>query len=534
MTFGAIHTTLGKLLRDRADRYGAKTFIVCQGSDYSYAFADAHANRIANQLAALAGVEKGTHVALLLGNCPEFVWSVLGLARLGAVAVPINTAAKGELLHYFLKHSRARVLIVEHELYERVAPWLDRLECLERIVVVGAPKGEALPENTIDFRQLETGEERDPGVEIHHRDPMFLMYTSGTTGPSKGAVSPHSQGISIGDQLVNVYGYEPGDILYTCLPLFHGNALWYSFMPALVSGATLVISRRFSGTGFWDEVTECEATQANLLGAMANIVIKELGRLDRPRLRLRQCMVVPALDAKAAEPFTQDLGIKLTSLYAQTETFAVTLYGPDEPIEKLGSAGRVYPYVDVAIMDDEDNRLAVGEVGEIVVRPTYPGTMMTAYYDMPEATLEAMSTMWFHSGDRGYLDADGYLFFVDRKKDSIRRRGENISAYELEMIISRHPAVREAAAVAVRSELGEDDVLVFIVAAPDAAVDFEDVTRFCYRNMPYFMVPRYLHVLDGLPKTSSEKIEKYKLREWAGQNMADLWDRDATDIALTR
>lgn len=534
MSFGAIHTTLGAMLRERAERLGSKPFLRFGGEDFGYAFADAHADRVAGQFTALAGVQKGEHVAMLMDNCPEFVWTMFALGRLGAVAVPLNTAAKGELLDYFLRQSGAVVLVVQHDLHARVAPLLAGLDGLRHVIVTAVPHDQPLPPGTLPFTALEADGPPPPAVEVRPEDPMFLMYTSGTTGPSKGVVCPHSQGLSVADQVVNVYGYGEEDILLTCLPLFHANALWYSLLPALHCGATIAVSRRFSASRFWDEVTDTGATQVNLLGAMANIVLKELHRLDRDRLRLRQCMVVPALDADNASPLTEGLGLRVTSVYAQTETFAVTLFGPDEPADKLGSAGLVRPYGEVAILDDSDNRLPPGEVGEIAIRPALPGIMMKGYHMMPEATLSTLTTLWFHSGDRGWLDSDGYLYFVDRKKDAIRRRGENISAYELEMILSRHPAVREAAAVAVPSELGEDDVLAFIVAVDGMELDFAGIIAFCDRNMPYFMVPRYLHGLDELPKTSSEKVEKYRLRAWAAEHMAELWDREAAGITLTR
>lgn len=535
--YGVVRSTLGEVLVRNAAAYGAKTFLSFEGKAYSYAFTDRHANRVANGLRDKARVKKGDHVGLLLGNCPEFLWSIFGLGKLGAVAVPFNTAAKGELLGYLLGHSRVSVLIVEDELLPRAEAYLRKSKAIHTVIVVPGPAasgaGSAADLATMPFAALEEAPDTPPAVDVSHRDPMFLMYTSGTTGPSKGVIAPHSQGLSIGDQLAKVYGYSSDDILYTCLPLFHGNALWYSMMPAFLCGATLTVSRRFSASRFWQEVVESGATQANALGAMANIVMKELGQLDRNHLKLRQCMVVPALDHEAGKPF-RDMGIKLTSLFAQTETFAVTLHGPDEPAEKAGSAGRAHPYTEVAILDDEDQILPPGEVGEIAVRPRAPGIMMQGYFDMPVETLGTMSTLWFHTGDRGYLDRDGYLYFVDRKKDAIRRRGENISAYELEMIISRHPALREAAAVAVSSELGEDDVLVCVIANPDAKVDFAEIIAFCDANMPYFMVPRYLHILEELPKTASEKIEKYKLRQWATENMEKLWDREKAGIKVTR
>lgn len=536
MPYGVVHDTLGGMLQRNALAFGKQNFVVFQGEAWTYADADRHTNRIANGLAAL-GVKKGDHVGMLVGNCLEFVWSIFALAKLGAVAVPINTAAKGHLLDYFLEHSEVSVLIVEDALLDRCQGFIKASDRLNTVIVLPDPQQQgdrpAMKVATHRFGDLESDDDSRPDVELRYDDPMFLMYTSGTTGPSKGVLAPHSQGLSIGNQLVGAYGYTQEDVLYTCLPLFHGNALWYSLMPAFNCGATLVISPRFSASNFWREIIGCGATQANILGAMANIVMKEIDRIDTGALKLRQCMVVPALDAEAGRPF-RDIGIKLTSLFAQTETFAVTLCGPDVPAEKFGSAGHAHSYTEVAILDDRDWKLPPGEVGEIAVRPTVPGIMMKGYFKMPQETLGTMSSLWFHTGDRGYLDEDGFLYFVDRKKDAIRRRGENISAYELEMIVSRHPALHEAAAVAVTSELGEDDVLVCLVKNPGAELDFVELIAFCDRNMPYFMVPRYLHVVDELPKTSSEKIEKYKLRQWAAENMDVLWDREKHGIKLTR
>lgn len=534
MIEGIEHFTLGAMFTRQAEKYGDRTFLTFEGRKYGFAHLDQHTNRIANGMSTLLGIGKGDHVALFLGNHPEFILTIGALAKLGAVAVPLNTAAKGEMLDYFLRQSDARVLIVDLDLLEKARPIAKKIEAITDIVAVTEGADSTLPEGVLDFRELEVSDSNPPVVEIDYRDRMFLMYTSGTTGPSKGVISPHSQGLSIGRQVAIAYSYSADDVLYSCLPLFHGNAIWYSLMPAFVSGAQLVLARRFSGSGFWDEIVRSGATQVNALGAMANIVLKELDRLDRSRLKLRQMMVVPALDQKTAAPLVDDLGIRVTSLYAQTETFAVTLYGPDEPIAKMGSAGRARDHVTVAILDDNDWVLPPNQVGEIAVRPMAPSIMMDGYFQMPEETLKVMTTLWFHTGDRGYLDDDGYLYFVDRKKDSIRRRGENISAYELEMIICRHPDIREAAAVAVPSELGEDDVLVYLVLEEGAAFDPGALIRYCDANMAYFMVPRYLEAVSELPKTSSEKIEKYRLREWAAQRMGKIWDREVEGIKLQR
>lgn len=544
MPFGVVHDTLGAVLRDNACRFGDRTFLTFAGQAWTYRDADRLTDELASGLKARVGISKGDHVAMLMGNSPDFVWTVFALAKLGAVAVPINTAAKGELLRYFLTQAKATTLLVEDILLARALSAVEGSGAVPTLVRVIAPEapnpvereeylGSAAGLPLVNFEDLFVHGATPPETEVSYKDPMFLMYTSGTTGPSKGVVAPHSQPLSIGDQLAHVYGYTASDILYTCLPLFHANALWYSLMPALRCGATLAMSRRFSASRFWQEIVDAKATQANALGAMANIAIKELHRLDRSQLRLRQMMVVPALDKETGKPF-RDLGIALTSLFAQSETFAVTLLAPDAPASAMGSAGSVWEYVEVAILDEGDWPLPPGEVGEIAVRPKFPGIMMQEYYDMPRETLGTITSLWFHTGDRGYLNDEGYLYFVDRKKDAIRRRGENISAYELEMIILRHPSLREAAAVAVPSELGEDDVLVCLIANPGASVDFAELTAFCDRNMPYFMVPRYFCILDELPKTSSEKIEKYKVRQWAIENRSMLWDRDQAGIKVTR
>jgi carnitine-CoA ligase len=217
-----------------------------------------------------------------------------------------------------------------------------------------------------------------------------------------------------------------------------------------------------------------------------------------------------------------------------TENCAVTVFGPDDPPEKAGSAGRVRDYMDVQIVDDERRPLPVGETGEICVRPNERGMIMSGYYRMPEATVEATADLWFHTGDRGRLDADGFLYFSDRKKEAIRRRGENISAYEVETVLCHHPDVVEAAAVPVPSELGEDEVMAYVVAAPGTEIDHAALIAHCVENMAYYMVPRYLDVIDELPKTPSAKIEKYKLMISARERLAELWDRDEAGIEVRR
>ncbi|MEK9774923.1 MAG: AMP-binding protein, partial [Quisquiliibacterium sp.] len=302
---------------------------------------------------------------------------------------------------------------------------------------------------------------------------------------------------------------------------------------ALWAGACVALSPRFSASAFWDEILQSGATQFNSLGAMTNIIMQLPPGPHERRHSLRQCMVVPvqrALYDKLRERF----GVTPTSVFAMTENYAVTTFVPDDPPEKVGSAGAGRDASRLRIVDDDGEPLACGQVGEIELTALQAGSMMKGYYRMPKETADAFNDGWFRTGDRGWLDVDGYLYFVDRKKEAIRRRGENISAYEVEMILSRHPAVLEAAAIAVPSELSEDEVMVYLVLRPGAQVTHEQIVQFADAHMSHFMVPRFVEFVNELPKTATEKIEKYKLKQDAAARRDQLWDREKAGIQIRR
>lgn len=527
--------TIGHMLADKARRIGSSTWLIFGERRYSYADSHLITNRYANAFAS-HGVSKGDHVALMMGNCPDTIWVMWGLAKIGAVAVPLNTAARGELLRYFIEQSDTTFVVCAREWSERVAESLAGnakvRACFTHEGAAPALEASGLP--LVELESFAAAPDAPPPPEaVRYSDPQFIMYTSGTTGPSKGVISPHSQAHAVGRHLVRQYGYRADDVIFTCLPLFHGNALWYSCFAAFWADAALAVSPRFSASSFWDEIRATGATQFNALGAMTNILLKtEPGPSERDH-NLRQAMLVP-LSRETYRAVGERFGVRVTSLYAMTETFPVTMFTQDDPETKGASAGRDRGYAEIRIMDDEDRELPRGETGEICVRPKEPWIMMLGYYKMPDATVRDSRNLWFHTGDRGYLDADGYLFFVDRKKEAIRRRGENISAYEVEMLVSRHPGVLEVAAVPVASELSEDEVMIYVVARPDKRPSEEELVHFCNDNMAHFMVPRFVHFVAELPKTASEKIEKYKLKLWAEENRSKLWDREAAGITLQR
>ena len=537
--------TIGRVLADQANRMPDRPFLFWQGHNFSYAQVEALTNRYANGFAAL-GVGHGDHVAVMLPNCPEFFWVVWGLGKIGAVAVPLNTAAKGEMLRYFIDQSDCGIVVFDRQWSDRIGAIATYLPKVARYIHCAQPNDNVLPSTDVvpsmdtvpspltALESVLSGNTSAPPLDrVRHDDNHLIVYTSGTTGPSKGVMCPHSQGLGVGRQMALEFGYQSDDILYTCLPAFHVNALWYSSYAALWAGAAIALSPRFSASSFWDEIRTTGATQFNSLGAMTNIIMQLPPGPHERQHALRQCMVVPIQKSLYSE-IRQRFGIKVTSLFAMSENFAVTVFVPDDRADKAGSAGSPRGAAALRIVDDDGRELPAGQVGEILLRPLREGTMMKGYYKMPEQTAQAFADGWFCTGDRGYLDDDGYMYFVDRKKEAIRRRGENISAYEVEMILSKHPAILEVAAVPVPSELSEDEVMVYVVTKPGQSISEAQLVHFAAEHMNYYMVPRFVQFIAALPKTATEKIEKYKLKQDALSRRDQLWDREREGIVIKR
>ena len=536
-TYPMNERVLGQIVTDKAALHGDRVFMQFEDRRISYRDLDLLSNQLANALAA-RGVAHGTHVALMIDNKPELVLLYVALGKLGAVSVPVNTAAKGELLGYYLRQSDSRMVIADAALLGRLIPLGELVPALQSVVsleepgqpAAQPPEGLAWPVSP--YAALLQGSQAPPDVAVRFSDLHSLLYTSGTTGPSKGNMSTHAHSMTCGFELAKVYGYHPEDVLYVCLPIFHGNAWLCSVIPALVADASVAIARRFSASSFWDDIRRFGVTQFNALGAMTNFI---WSRPPDPRdreHRVRQVMVVPT--PGFYEGFEQRFGIRFTSVYALTDFGMVSIRGPQDPPSKWGSAGKASDEVQIRIVDDDDFELPRGTPGEIVVRSVTPWVGAQGYYNMPEATARANRNLWFHTGDRGYVDDDGYLYFVDRKKDAIRRRGENISSFEVEQIILKHPAVLDVAAFAVSSEHSEDEVMVAVVLREGDSLSEAELVAHCADNMAYFMVPRFVEKVAQLPKTMTEKVEKYKLRHDAQARLDRIWDRDKAGIVVKR
>jgi crotonobetaine/carnitine-CoA ligase len=472
---------------------------------------------------------------LMVPNSPAFVLSMFGIARLGAVEVPINTAYKGDLLRYVLTDSAPRVLVLHAQWLDRALPHLAACPSLEAVVVDGGdpPPAAALPAGVRALRFAELLAPA-PDFAAPELDPTALgaiMYTSGTTGPSKGVQVTHAHQLLYARDWARSVDFGADDVLFGPLPLFHALARTLGVVPTLLFGAHMAVEERFSASRFWARARAADATIVHGIFGMVPILLGQPPAADDRGHRIRTFYIGPS---KLTAPFRERFGVHLVEVFGATETGIVTCTPYGEHRE--GSCGRVNDASwELRIVDDRDAPVPAGEIGEMVVRPREPWGIMTGYWGRPDATVEAFRNLWFHTGDFGRRDEDGYVFFVDRKKDAIRRRGENISSFEVETSVNAHPSVLESAAIAVPSELTEDDVKICVVVQPGAHLDPGDLIRFLDDRLPYFAVPRYVEVLPELPKTPNEKVRKVALRQAGRDGITDAtWDREQHGVQPTR
>lgn len=483
--------------------------------------------RVAGGLERL-GVGRGDRVSIMMRNVPEFLDGWFGIVRLGALEVPVHAAYKGPLLQHVVGESGARVLVLDEEFVPRLEGV--ELPALERLVVRGDPAAvDGLPWPALSLEELGAEARVAEDAALDHRDPSCILYTSGTTGPSKGVLLTHGANLHLARTVIWFMEYEPDDVLYTAFPLFHVNAKFTSVMTALLSGARLVLDDRFSASGFWDRMREKGITAFNYMGTMLAILHKQPERAGDADNPVRRCYGA-ACPASIWEDFERRFSVRLHEHYGMTEIGIATMNTVDR--RRVGSCGHAAPYFEVRIADDEDNEVPDGETGEIQVRPREPEIMLREYWRRPDATIAAFRNLWFHTGDIGWRDADGFFHYADRLKDAIRRRGENISSWEVETVVGTHPAVLEAAAYGVPSELGEEEVMVAVVVKEGDRVTPTELLDFCQERLPYFAVPRYVRFRDDLPKTPSQRIQKYKLRAEGVTN--DTFDRVTAGYEVRR
>jgi carnitine-CoA ligase len=523
--FPASDRILSTILTRQAERYGERVLLVAGETRWSFGQTAAIAAASAQALVD-AGIRPGDRVALMCSNRPEFLQVYLGCAWLGAIAVPINTALRGFQLSHIFRNSRPALLVVETQFVDAIESVEAGVELPPRTWIVGAAAG------AVDARlsavPLPALGAAAPAGAVRPGDTVAILYTSGTTGPAKGVCCPQAQLFWWGIYSARALGVREGDVLFTTLPLFHTNAL-NAFYQALLNGCTYVLEPKFSASGFWAAAQRRNATVGYLLGAMASMLLAQPTNANDKAHRLRVALgggVPPQIHG----PFLQRFGVPLVDGYGSTETnfvFAGTI-----PSDRPGTMGYLAYGIEARIVDENDSALPDGQAGELVLRAGEPFAFATGYFGMPEKTVEAWRNLWFHSGDRVVRDADGHYRFIDRMKDSIRRRGENVSSWEVEQTIQSHPAVAACAIYPLPSELGEDEVAAAILLEPGQSLEPVDIVRHCEGQIAYFAIPRYVRILSQMPLTENGKIKKGVLRE-AGIT-TDTWDREAAGVKVRR
>jgi len=461
-----------------------------------------------------------------------------GIVHAGAVAVPVNTAYKGEFLRHQLADAGVRALIVEQSLAERAAQVTADVASLAHAIVIG-PKVDLPGVDTHTWDDALTADESPPAVTVRPSDLGTFVYTGGTTGPSKGCMLSHHYHATLARQIGICWRRTADDVVWTPLPLFHFNAIVTAVLGPLVYGGRAAIEHRFSVSRFWPEMNRVGATVTSTLGTMAYLLAHDVDRPEMPRsgepeanTTLRLIGAVP-LPVEVDDILRKRFGISTFSgAYGVTEASLIS-WQPPGVENKPNAAGVVNDeYFDVRVFDDDDNELARGTEGEIVLRPKRPHTMFEGYWGRPEATVEASRNWWYHTGDIGRVDDEGFLFFVDRKADYLRRRGENISSFEVERVLMGHGSLADVAVHAVPSEVTEDDLKITATLVEGATLTEEDLFRWCIDQLPYFALPRYIEFRDELPRSPVGRVLKRELRD-EGPNAA-TWDAEAAGITYEK
>ncbi len=525
--------TINDAFRRAVRDFGSRLFLEHAGTRTTYAEAHGQVCRLANGLKAL-GVKKGDTVVTLLDNHAEAVFIWLAINTLGGISVPVNTAYKGEFLRHQAGDAAPALIIAESDYAERVVQVAAGLPTLRTLVYRGErPEGLAsFGGQSLRWAELASPDGSDPVVPVKPGDLAMLIYTGGTTGLSKGCMVSHNYACNLARQMLALTGRTKDTLTWTPMPLFHFNAVASTVLCNMLVGAGVAIYSRFSVSNFWPELERVQATDCQLLGTMLTLIARadDNDAMLRYRGKLQAVWGAPFPEA-VMEIWRERFGVRHTVSggFGLTECAVVT-HLPFGTPARPGSSGLRCEWFDVRIVDDDDNELPDGTPGEIIVRPRQPHVMFEGYWKRPEDTLKLMRNQWFHTGDIGKFDEAGYFYFVDRKKDYLRRKGENISSMEVETALRTHPAVEDVAAHAVLSDLSEDELKLTIKLRPGAALDEATLFLWCAEQLPYFAVPRYIEFRPELPKNPVGRVLKHQLRDEGVT--AGTWDQERAGLKI--
>jgi crotonobetaine/carnitine-CoA ligase len=517
--------SLRAILEQRATERRDQPFLLMKNSHFTFGEFNTECNRLANGLAAI-GVSKGDVVSAMMPNSPELVLTWFAAAKLGAVFAPINTAFRGLGLAHMLNTTGSAFLVVDDRFLDTLELVAESLSSLKSVAVRGdaSVASRKFPEWEVRaLSEVFSDRADNPEITVRESDLLMLLFTSGTTGRSKACMLSHRYVLRQAELCSQEFALRSDDVLYCPFPLFHSDATIFTTIPALTLGATAALGERFSVSHFWEEIRSFGATVFDYMGATLTLLWKRDPQADDADNPARLAWGVPM--PSFAEAFEKRFGLVLVDLYGLTEAGVPVYRRPGQRCPP-GSCGRPIDAYELRIVDENGWELLPGEVGEVAIRPREPSLMMDGYYNMPDATLATFRDLWLHSGDLGYVDDEGFFYFAGRQKDAIRRRGENISSFEIEEVVDSHPAVLESAAFGIPSELTEEDVKVSVVLRPDTSLSPEDLIHFCEGRMAKFMLPRYVEFMTELPKTPTQKVEKHFLKEQHLER--PVWDREAS------
>lgn len=528
--------TVGDVIATRAEEFGEKTCLIVAGRSISYQDLHDASTRVATALRDI-GVGKGDTAAIYAGNSLDGFTAWIGINKAGATEASINVALTKDLLHHQLDVASVTAVFSDPAYVAEIAEVADRLPNLRHVILWGLDDGDPLPDcgGSVEVHRFTTflatvPHESAIDASTAWNDPAVVMFTSGTTGPSKGALLPHSYVIETSYAEADMWHQGPDDVMFTPCPFYHISAKLCVGFASILVGSTAVISERFSVSETWDIVDRYQVTGMLLIGSMI-LMLWDLpvtpDDASRPVRTIIGAPIPPDLHLAIEERYQ----LRALTAYGMSEVFPLTMATIDHA-SMPGSCGRQNPAFEVRLVDDDDFDVPIGEVGEIVCRPLHPHIMFDRYTGDADATLRQMRNLWFHTGDSAKRDEDGNFFFVDRKKDALRRRGENISSFEVERAVMQHPDVELAAAHAVPSDLMEDDVKICVVARAGATIDPVSLIDHCVEHLPRFAVPRYVEVMDALPQNAVGRILKNELRD---RGVTDAtWDRESVGYELPR
>ena len=500
------------LLEEQAEKIGDEPFlhVLYQDRYINYRKMNENANRIAHYLLGLKG-GPGVGVGTLMGNSPQFLDLFFGIQKIGMYITPVNTELKGDGLAFTIENSDVEALVIDYDLIDRYRSVEDRLPKIKSVIVntLEAPQDFVVPGDMVDMKEA-YGEDIptiNPAVDFDENSILVILYTSGTTGLPKGVVSRYNKNIV--DRVKQFSGIlvTPDSVYYTAFPLFHGNALYITVTICLAAGCSVALAKKFSATRFWDDINRSNTTIFNTLGAVIPILMKQP---ERPNEKTHQVTRVLSggCPADLWEPFENRFNVEIWEVYGAVDGSGIILNFGTAP---KGSIGKPHDTI-LKVVDDNGSEVPAVQPGELLFKVSPEKKSTVEYYKNPEASAEKTKGEWEHTGDLVYQDQDGHLFFVGRKTDSMRRRGENVSAFEVEKEILKHPGVLECAVYGVPSELTEDEIMACIRPVEGERLDPDEIWDFLQDKLAKFAIPRYIRFVEDFPRTETFRVKKNELK----------------------